>query len=480
MAADDKESLLDEVTDAVESKFVAAKAAVASNIPLPKTETEARVRNVNNLLQMDMPRQLKKHAFLGNNTQYGMELSSIAQQVNWRIAEIGLPGVSGGKIHFVNPDQLIYGTKGVEHACSRSGMKNDQCADLAKNMRDQFMKAAGDRRNYGEDFSPQYKTALWPHSQPVNAEFSSTVVVPHLRGDEYDPFMTRLERIRYTNYHEAWHSLHPGEDKALEKETNRWFKSQDEIDRLRIRQESVADLGAVSEMIQHGADASIVDKVRNLGAKGDTEHYSAASLDAFRAKIDAMGVEKFRELGSKDLYAMIVSTIDDNSPTKEQVAYLRQEKQKSKPDFPATGDPAIDGFAAKAKALNEKSDAALANAKPAQIPKGPDMRDELMNRAFKIGKVITPASLLLAHQEMRFEMQMGSAMQSTKRYYDGNLSDLQSVFAQITTLNPSSVDYVTENLKRGVKLEDLEKAAKASIDAPPVHRKGFVTPPMEL
>lgn len=188
-----------------------------------------------------------------------------------------------------------------------------------------------------------YTQAPSAHFDAFNTNPQVCVIVPtsayapeyQLKGLSYQ------ENIDFINRHESWHCMDnkftmtgiPKEevDKirvgALETSLN----SPDQLKAISIgnREESLADVGAAGDMIRKGGRLSLIDNVTAVrsGVPDDIIHYSVASLNGLKAKIEEMGIDKFRRLNDADARKLYESVVENTAMTPKMaeavITYMR-------------------------------------------------------------------------------------------------------------------------------------------------------------
>lgn len=144
---------------------------------------------------------------------------------------------------------------------------------------------------------------------------------------------TRDQMVRFTNRHEFQHCTDPHfkmaetpkdvdlekERKDLEKGHFSHFALQSAAETM--RHETLADLGAVGDMIAKDGDSiDIIDTLADfrqkmLGNRLDIGHYSSPGLKALRAQIEDMGIDTFRALPQDKREEMYQRITAETSPS---------------------------------------------------------------------------------------------------------------------------------------------------------------------
>ncbi|MEZ0262367.1 MAG: hypothetical protein ACAH80_15285 [Alphaproteobacteria bacterium] len=312
------------------------------------------------------------------------------------------------------------------------------------------------------------------------------------------PGMTREQNIEFINLHESYHCRDTkfnfaGLDKTQIDSFNE-NKPETAIGNATLlqaisisnKQEALADVGALTEMIRKGADPKIIDGLIEWRKNtDDVTHMSSAALQDLKRTIEQMGVRDFRrmsETASQELSAQIA---DRNAPspavTEKMIQYstgTAQERrdmlilQRDNPDMqkamnylkdynvpPAKDDPAATAAAAAAIAgttpLTPQEQAVFEQVRLY------DATQVLQDRAFKDDKKITPETLVRAYRNEQNDLMRQLERHPGDPAIQARLEKLDESF--VTTVQ--SLDYIAVNAARGVDI--TKDKALQGVELPP-------------
>ncbi len=348
------------------------------------------------------------------------------------------------------------------------------------------------------------------YSINYNPEPKVCVIVPETADTDPERIkeFTRVENQVFTNSHEAWHCR---DDKYTEqlrkinvgKHTAVDYSSdiRDLPDHAGVREtysllhkkECLADVGTLGDMIREGKDPKIINDVarwRNH-MSWEVKHFTTPVIEGLKQKIDEMGVENFRKLSEKDAQKLYYEVTDKyaldgndikNINTYEAGGALTRAFYKASTFVDGDFDRAMQFRArhlsewTKAyeedKMKNPPANSYSVNApKPAAQQKAEtalvqwDAAKALKDKAFATDHKITPATLVRAYGDMQDELcaKTRSDPANTVMYEE------QMTRLKVALLgNMQSMDYVTENKRRGVTLENVEASLKGFAKPVPV------------
>lgn len=160
------------------------------------------------------------------------------------------------------------------------------------------------------------------HHDFFSAGAQSCVIVPPsaYHPDAFNiPGLTPQQNRELINKHEGWHCLdHRSNFAGMTEEQVNKEGTPENAKAISIlnRAESLADVGATGDMIRNGMGTDIIDKMIVWRQDtSDLEHMSIASLTALKAKINDMGIDRFRRLNDKDARALYENITDNNALT---------------------------------------------------------------------------------------------------------------------------------------------------------------------
>lgn len=176
------------------------------------------------------------------------------------------------------------------------------------------------------------------HHDLYAAGAQSCVIVPPsaYHPDAFNiPGLSPQQNRELINKHEGWHCLDHranfagmDEDKVNKSGTPEYAKATSILNRA----ESLADVGATGDMIRSGMGTDIIDKmIVWRQSTEDLEHMTIASLTALKAKINDMGVDRFRRMNDKDVRALCENIADTNglTPAMAEVAAAYQNSSRA-------------------------------------------------------------------------------------------------------------------------------------------------------
>jgi hypothetical protein len=236
------------------------------------------------------------------------------------------------------------------------------------------------------------------------------------------------------------------------------------------RQECLADVGALGDMIRNGEDPSIIGKVIPWREKEhELNHMTVAAVEGLQAKINEMGVDKFRALSDDDARTLYNGIADKTSVKPELAANVQayasgtpQERQAL--EHMATADPAVQAaidFAKPYKAppaddkpqgmsmptSGEKEDPSLQREVNAYHPAA-----LLRDRAFSDSGKITPLTLAKAYGELQDELRENLSHDPGNKVWQAQGAKLQQTFVNTVKMT----NYIEENASRGVDILKVE------------------------
>jgi len=328
------------------------------------------------------------------------------------------------------------------------------------------------------------------------------------------PGLTREQNLDFINLHESWHCRDTrnnfiGLDRARIDSLNlhhpeRAIGNPDMLRAMVIgnRQESLADVGAVAELIRRGADPSIIDNVIQWrrGMADDPTHMSVAALEDLKRTVSEMGVRDFRRMDEDRARGLYNDIAERNSPTPEvmerMIAYTTgtaEERrsmlvlQRDNPDM----QRAIQ-FMAGYQLPEPRDPNAPAQTGPVTTPLTPqeqgifeqvrlyDASQILQDRAFRDGGKITPETLVSAYQREQRDLMRQLDRKPGDPVIQARLEKLDESFVNTV----QNLDYIAANAARGVDITrdralqgvTLPSAEAAPAPAPAAAEPATTTP----
>ncbi|MDE1153426.1 MAG: hypothetical protein PW788_12890 [Micavibrio sp.] len=321
------------------------------------------------------------------------------------------------------------------------------------------------------------------NSEKMTAQ--ACVVVP---SSDYMPIVipgiTAAERVDFTNRHEGWHCLDTryllqglNLKGATENITTAEVLASPDLLKgmsLTTRKESLADVGAVGDMIrQEGKGLEFLDAIRDWrrGQARDVSHMSVLVLQGLRDAITGMGgVEAFRAMDEKkmeDFYFAINERYGMQPKAYEYALRLDAASESMRGSLTrAFGGTQEFDKAVAFRALYTQPQAAGPAFTDKLTPQEQatlrtvtafDARKKLEDEAFKANGKITPATLIAAYGRMQGRFQEELARNPDNTTTPALMGKLQGVFVQDLT----HIDYLATNAKRGVNLVNVEPSLAA-------------------
>jgi hypothetical protein len=309
--------------------------------------------------------------------------------------------------------------------------------------------------------------------------------------------LSRADQVDFTNRHESYHCLdskynlrHLAPEKVEAVKKGSLISQVNDRTAMEIyatvtRKESVADTGAAGDMIRNGKGLDLLDKLadwRAEDARTDLQHLSSPVLKGLKAKIEEMGLENFRKLSDKDAQKLYFQVTDDYGMTAKSLQTAIRFSLAKGADRQAYIERAkTDPDVAKALVLMtymvqphpQHPAAALGAAGEALATqlKNWDADKLLDDKAFEMGRKITPQTIIRAYNQMQEDLH-----QKMKAEPDNQLYPLQSTKLQQAFLTHArELDYVAANQSRGVDITRAEPTLKAFAESP--QKKPSVTVP---
>jgi len=312
------------------------------------------------------------------------------------------------------------------------------------------------------------------------------VVVP---SSDYTPInipgITAAERVSFTNRHEGWHCLDTRyllQGLKMPKDidgitTAQILNSPDLLKGMSLttRKESLADVGAIGDMIRHeGKGLEFLDAIRDWrrSQTRDVPHMSVLVLQGLRDAITGMGgIEAFRAMDERkmeDFYFAINERYGMQPKTYEYALRLDSAPNDAMRDSLARafgGTPEFDKAVAFRALYMQPAPAAphysatLTRQEQATLRAVTSFnaRRQLEDEAFKTSGKITPATMIAAYGRLQERFQEKLARNPDDATTPALMGKLQAVFVQDLT----HIDYLTTNARRGVNLVNVEPSLSA-------------------
>ncbi|MEZ0226464.1 MAG: hypothetical protein ACAH83_18050 [Alphaproteobacteria bacterium] len=204
-------------------------------------------------------------------------------------------------------------------------------------------------------------------------ENAADIVIPktHLTDPRIDiPGMSQQQLMSYVNYHEFFHCLH---DK---------YAGGAVQPNVHQKREMFADVGSLMEMVRQGDNPNIIDMAMDWRSKGrDADHATLPGLAGLKNYIRRHGVEKIRNMNDRELLDTTYKITDMYASS--NLVYSMQEAWAGRPGSP--------------------SGAGSLESPLKVLPAGWNPTSVLEDKAFELGRKITPKTLMLANNALQAE-----------------------------------------------------------------------------
>lgn len=336
---------------------------------------------------------------------------------------------------------------------------------------------------------PTYTQAPLTLLDPDTADKSACLVIPassHLNLFKIEG-MTQETAIRYANMHESWHckdgmnvappATVPPPTTTVAEQKQAEAKGMLELIARKSRQESLADVGALGDLIRAGEQPNVIDAIIHWrqDMPHDVLHYSPPVLRALKQEIAHMGLARFRALNdrqARDFYYGVVERTGMTARQMEFVALLQEGPPEAKNLI--TRLAKTNAEAARAVEM-VNYDTVISDAietqrrEKAATPLTPEEHAmmttlgqynaarQLVDNAFDTDGRITPKTLTAAYGRLQTALQTESnSTPSMASLTNAKLNKLQESYFIVVQF----IDYLGENAKRGVDITALEPCLK--------------------
>jgi hypothetical protein len=436
-----------------------------------------------------------------SRNHHAQELDRVEQHLTQQLVK------EGNKVN----QQAIIVDPGAFDAARAIGFTPTQAAALASGAlppaagspQEAWYAATADAMLYSHKTSlGSEREAAGPQAQSRFMGGAACMIVPEDQRSEYINIkkMTPDEEMMAISLHEAWHcrddvNTFAGIPPETIDKVSKIHRVQDLPDDPAARRafagfnrmESLADVGAMGDMIRNGSGLSIIGAAREWRKEKawDAAHHTVQSLDGLQREIEKMGVEKFRKLDDAAARKLYLKVIDENALTEKSVDIIYRDKHSMlrsflndniellSPDirkarnFQRSLEGTVNGPGLIQRTMEaigrvmsgeDKKDAKMA----AEVDKW-DAMGELKDTAFKNDGKITPATMVSAYRDMQDRLCEDTRKHPEKRKLnEAKMMKLHDLFVDETP----KTDFAAENLKRGVKIELAEPALKDFIVKP--------------
>lgn len=340
-----------------------------------------------------------------------------------------------------------------------------------------------------------------PMAVSAGADGSACVVVPPTSyAGEFQGNVIDIDTfLEFINRHEGWHCLDSdgwrrvakfpaGFTDQIEKMKPRQIvSSQQALDYIQAgtRIEAFADLGALGDMVVAGRDMGLFDMIiRNRAHMNQVDllHTSTPVILGLKREIEGMGLNAFRAMTDESRMALYYKVLDAETLTGRQIGILiryqdggRAEKEaiEAKEDKDPDTARAMRYMRAFFFTMGESPQLRppltdVQRHKLREEVEAYDAGAALLDTAFKISGVVTPRSLLAAHEALQGDMKRQTKQNPANPLYPALAARLKKVIGdELETL-----DFAAVNRGYGVTPENSAELARY---LNPVH-KNFSRP----
>lgn len=208
-------------------------------------------------------------------------------------------------------------------------------SSVEKNMALEFSSIYGD-----ESYTQTPLALLNKANTPQSPRIAIIIPMPRHAMPFSVPEMGNAAFIEYADRHEGWHTLDAltnfnGIDSRYMSAAYSRLTFYNEIllysrdARLfaaaKLQQESIADVGALGDMIADGHDTAIIGKIihwRERTGMMDGWHMTVLSLQGLQNKLEETGLEKFREMNEKERRDLYIGIVRENCPSAEGIKIM--------------------------------------------------------------------------------------------------------------------------------------------------------------
>jgi hypothetical protein len=458
----------------------AAPTVIAPAAKLPLSEAEITRREAIRETLLDAARNNLAYLQANTHTGYSGQLEGLESTLTSRLA--GSHSTVHNKVVFIDPAKLDV-TLSLGYApdyALQTLLRHDNVT-----LPDNQLEMAGEKAasyhqsRFGTKTYTQDPTAITNLKNPIA---QACVVVPSSEHAlEVDiKGLSRAETVEFTNRHESWHCLDGKYTlRHLDPAKLEAVKSGSLVSQLGdptaleayatlYKKESLADVGALGDMIRAGKSPDIIDKViawRNSDPK-DLQHLSSPVLQGFKAQIEQMGLENFRRLPDAEAQKMYFDTVDlcgmtakslDTSIRYATAPRAQREKyhRDAETDLDAARAIALLSHI-KAPPKDVQKPLSAAEKKVAQQLKSFHPGTLLDNKAFELGGKITPATLADAYDDLQEGLRAKMQAEPNNKLWQAQATALQQEFLT----HARTADFVALNAARGVDIVRVDAALK--------------------
>lgn len=278
--------------------------------------------------------------------------------------------------------------------------------------------------------------------------------------------------IRFFNKHEGWHCKDGTYDirKATGPGTDiDWLNLQESLARpqdwaaiaLLYKKESLADVGALGDMVREGGAPDVVADVAALrawlGARGDIQHVSTPAAEALADDIRVLGPAAFRAMDDREAERNYVAETESGGLSSAEAAgaFLKYrygtDADRIQLEIGASAEArrGVDLLKTCAAAAPPAGDAPETALRAALASRGPDETRRLLeDTAFREGGKITPATLLHAYNTLQAGLKDAIRARPSGVLYPVQAMQLRAVFQAVI----ASEDFAAASRSRGAAL----------------------------
>lgn len=288
--------------------------------------SSAEKDSINNELVMEAQRQFGKIAVAGENP-FSRGLHDLEQRLS-RHLENESESMQD-RVIVVQPQQLDVGIAlGMNPAVVIDSLMRMRGAGLEDDSLQLDLMGFFASRLYQSRYGTVVENQS-PHAFASRNGSQPSVMFPisNFAMDEYAIKGLPFEQLQeFINRHEGWHCVDTRTLIKIDNSTlvNVGFEDLDDMpsDTISLefacvvnRQEVLADVGAVGDMVRAGAGLNVIDAVKSWRGRNyqDYLHQSEDGLTALQAEIKSMGLSKFRKLDQDSAHALYARIMEEQS-----------------------------------------------------------------------------------------------------------------------------------------------------------------------
>jgi hypothetical protein len=423
-------------------------------------------------------------------TRYSRDLAALTVSLNAYLKDD--PGENAGAI-YLDPAKFDAAMAlGFEETAAIGRVLKRQGLNLDPEVFDDQVSLLVNAGNTMEKYESRFGINIYSHGavsmRDIGVATPTNVILPATDHAMTTPVpgFTPKENEDFINRHEGWHA----KDKkyTLKGMPGLPDDVQDQIASFKIesiansaevraayvsrhRDEILADVGALGDMIRAGKDPKVIDTVSawRKSDPDDDRHMSVQGLDGLKLEMRKMGLGNFRKLNdraAKQFYYDVVEQYGiDEAALKAAAEYELAEYDDEK-RAAMVGEAKVNPAVAKGLAFAGLVGAAAVRAADEGNPLKPgedvikdalqkwDAMQALQDRAFRDSGRITPATMVKAYATVSDDLKAAMEGDPDNHLIDLKMSKLKTTFLETVP----KMDYVEANKRFGVDIVELEPA----------------------